>query len=1119
MDASVTSMPCLLAQLHLPDPNTLSKQLIIAEKPSVAADIARALGGFTRHGDYFESDQFVLSSAVGHLLEIGMPEEEEVKRGKWTFAHLPAIPSHFELKPIEKNEARLRTVLKLIKRKDVTRLINACDAGREGELIFRYIVQYANADKPIERLWLQSMTPASIRDGFARLRSDQSLRPLADAAVCRSESDWLVGINGTRAMTAFNSKSGGFQLTTVGRVQTPTLAILVEREAKIRAFVPRNYWELVGTFRAEAGEYTGRWFDETFRKRDGATNAAGEAIDDADLRPERLWDEAAARAIAQACAGRPGIVTEEAKPTTQIAPLLYDLTSLQREANGRFGFSARTTLSLAQSLYEKHKALTYPRTDSRALPEDYIGTVKATLDELAQTNAYGTFARRILKSQWVRPNKRIFDNAKISDHFAIIPTLVQPRHLNEIETKLYDLVVRRFLAVFHPAAEFLVTTRITRVGDHPFKSEGKVLVQPGWLAVYGKEAAGEEPTLTPVKVREVVDTAGGASPAEARTSATRRYEGTETVATDNVDVVAQTTRPPARFNEATLLSAMEGAGKLIEDDELREAMREKGLGTPATRAQIIEGLITERYILREGKELIPTAKAFSLVTLLHGLGIPELFSPELTAGWEFKLAQMEHGALKRSEFMREIVGMTKHIVAQAKNYESDTVPGDFATLKTRCPRCGGEVHERYKKFQCIECDFGFWKIMGGRQIEPAEAEALLSAREVGPLDGFRSRIGRPFSAKLKLTDANEVEFDFGPRLEDEDGPAPDFSGQTPLGPCPKCGNRVFETPNAYVCERAVGEGRTCDFRSGRTILQRPIDRAQMSKLLETGKTDLLQFVSARTRRPFSAYLVKQADGKVGFEFEAKEPGRRGARPVRSAPLRVLGTHPRDRQPVELHAGRYGPYVKHGTTNATLPDRDAVDSLSLEQAVALVDEKAGRAPAGARRRTVKTRAPRTSPPAVESTAAAKRRAPARGARVVEAPSEAKAKATTPRATAAATARSTKRGTAVKTSAPATRVSAAASKAKPSAARTTAAKKTTVSASRRTAGAKTTPVASRSTAGAKTTPSATRRTGTKTAAGTQRVARSGNGTGAAGKASAPAAKRKPAGRAVAGKTRRR
>src|SRR5438128_500021 len=453
----------------------MGKSLIIAEKPSVAGDIARALGGFVRHGDYFESERYVLSSAVGHLLEIGMPEDEEVKRGKWTFAHLPAIPSKFELKPIEKVEARLKLLLKLIKRKDVTALINACDAGREGELIFRYIVQYAKANKPIKRLWLQSMTQGSIRDGFAKLRTDEMMLPLAQAAVCRSESDWLVGINGTRAMTAFNSKLGGFQLTTVGRVQTPTLAILVEREERIRAFKPRDYWEVLGTFAVAAGEYAGRWFDEKFRKPE----------DDPDARPERLWDEAKARAIASKCAGEPGTVTEESKPSTQIAPLLYDLTSLQRDANGRFGLSARTTLSLAQALYEKHKVLTYPRTDSRALPEDYLATVKSALKALGDTDACATFARQILKQGWVKPNKRIFDNTKISDHFAIIPTLQTPKHLNEAEQKLYDMVVRRFLAVFYPAAEFLQTTRITRVDEQHFKTEGRVLRNPGWLAVYG----------------------------------------------------------------------------------------------------------------------------------------------------------------------------------------------------------------------------------------------------------------------------------------------------------------------------------------------------------------------------------------------------------------------------------------------------------------------------------------------------------------------------------------------------------------------------------------------------------------------------------------------------------
>ena len=981
----------------------MAKTLIIAEKPSVAADVARALGGFTRHDDYFESDKQILSSAVGHLLEIGMPEEEEVKRGKWTFAHLPALPSKFALKPIEKNENRLKTLLKLIKRKDVTALINACDAGREGELIFRYIVQYAKTGKPIKRLWLQSMTPAAIRDGFAQLRSDETMLPLADAAVCRSEADWLVGINGTRAMTAFNSKSGGFQLTTVGRVQTPTLAILVEREEKIRAFRPRDYWEVVATFRAAAGEYTGRWFDEKFKR----------AEDDPDSRAERVWDEARARAVAAKCDGKPGTVSEESKPSTQSPPLLYDLTSLQREANGRFGFSARTTLSLAQALYEKHKVLTYPRTDARALPEDYIETVKATLEELRESNAFGGFAREILKQKWVRPNKRIFDNSKISDHFAIIPTQALPKHLNEVEARLYDLVVRRFLAVFYPPAEHLLTTRITRVESEPFKTEGRIIVSPGWLAVYGKEAQGDEASLVPVKPNEAV-------------------------ATEKIDVVPLVTKAPPRLNEATLLSAMEGAGKLIEDDDLREAMREKGLGTPATRASIIEGLIAERYVHREGKELTPTAKAFSLMTLLHGLGVPELFSPELTAEWEFKLAQMEHGKLKRDTFMREIVAMTEHIVGQAKGYESDTIPGDFATLSCKCPKCGiGEVHEKYKKFQCNnpKCDFAFWKILGGRQIEPHEADALIKDREIGPLEGFRSKMGRPFSAKLKLNDANEVTFDFGNPDSLEDGEAPDFSELTSLGACPKCGGRVFEFGNSYVCEKAVGPEKTCDFRSGRMILQRPIEPAQMQKLLASKKTDLLQFVSSRTRRPFSAYLVVQKDGKVGFEFEPKDPnkvrGARGARP--STALRVLGAHPKDKRPVELHSGRYGPYVKHGDVNATVPDRDAVDALTFDDALALLAAKTGKPVGGvaarASRAVVKksTRAPAKTPaakPPAAKTAVAKTPAAKAAA--------SKAAAKTPGAKAPAA-----KAAVAKT--PVTKAAAAKAAAKPPATKPVAAKK--------------------------------------------------------------------------------
>ena len=846
----------------------MTKTLIIAEKPSVANDIAKTLGGFTKHDEYFESDEYVLSSAVGHLLEIAVPEEFDVKRGKWSFAHLPMIPPYFALNPIAKTEARLKVLNKLIKRKDVTTLINACDAGREGELIFRLIAQNAKAKQPVKRLWLQSMTPGAIRDGFAHLRTDEEMLPLADAARCRSEADWLIGINGTRAMTAFNSKEGGFYLTTVGRVQTPTLSIVVEREDKIKKFVPRDFWEVRAEFVCAAGIYEGRWLDTRFKKDEN----------DPEKRAERLWSKAAADSIATACRGRQGTVTEESKPTTSMAPGLFDLTSLQREANSRFGFSAKNTLGLAQALYEKHKVLTYPRTDSRHLPEDYMPTVLQALETVKENSNYHQFAKQIIDKGWVKPNKRIFDNTKISDHFAIIPTTIAPKNLSEPEQKLYDLVTRRFMAVFFPPAEFQVTTRYTEVSGHQFKTEGKVMTNPGWLAIYGKEASTDADKESNGN-GNLVPVAKG-----------------EKVQTESVSANGLVTKPPARYTEATLLSAMEGAGKLIDDDELRDAMAGKGLGTPATRAATIEGLLTERYLLREGRELMPTAKASQLMTLLKGLGVNELTAPELTGEWEYKLSQMEKGKISRDEFMREIAQMTQIIVKRAKEYDNDTIPGEYATLTTPCPNCGSVVKENYRRFACTKCEFSMSKTPGSRQFEIAEVEQLLKDRTIGPLQGFRSKMGRPFAAILRIVRDEEIknfklEFDFGQNDESEDGEGVDFTGQTALGPCPKCNGGVYEMGLAYVCEHSVAKPKTCDFRSGRIILQQEILPEQMAKLLNDGKTDLLPgFVSQRTRRPFKAFLVRGKDGKVSFEFEERKakPGAKAPAKGKAAAAEVEG---------------------------------------------------------------------------------------------------------------------------------------------------------------------------------------------------------------------------------------
>jgi len=811
----------------------MSKTLVIAEKPSVATDLAKALG-VKKDGDYYENDKWVISSAVGHLLELTVPEEHDIKRGKWNMENLPHLPPEFALAPIEKNANRLAVLRRLIKRKDVSAIVNACDAGREGELIFRNIARATAAKQPVQRLWLQSMTAEAIRTAFANLRSDQDMRPLADAATSRSEADWLVGINSTRALTAFNSQGGGFSKTTAGRVQTPTLAILVEREEKIRAFEPRAYWEVFGDFGVKAGSYRGRWFDPTFKK--GAEEEG---------RAERIWEQAKADAIKAKCDGKPGTVEEEKKPTSQVAPQLYDLTTLQREANGRHGFPAKMTLQIAQALYEKHKALTYPRTDSRYLPEDHIATAKSVMGSF-EDRSLAVHAEKALREGMIHPNKRIFNNAKVSDHFAIVPTGTVPRGLSETEAKIYDLVARRFIAVFYPAAQFEVTTRITTVEGEKFKTDGKIIVDPGWLAVYGRAAEGEGENDKAICA---------ITPGEA-------------VKTETIEVKENVTKPPARYNEATLLSAMEGAGKLVDDEELREAMAERGLGTPATRAQTIEGLIFEGYLIRQGRDLIVTAKGISLITLLRNLKAETLTKPELTGEWEHKLRLMERGQLQRPVFMNEIRNLTTDLVSKVRGGMGQEVRGNFKPIEVTCPKCGGgPFKESFKAYECAnaECKLIVWKNMSGRELERDEVAKLLTEHRVGPLEGFRSKLGRAFNAEVMLDEKSEwkQKFDFEKDGDGEGAKAFDPATARALGETPN--GAVYETETAFLCVKADG---TKPIRMGKSICQRAIPAEQALKIFRDGKTDLLPRFISKKGKPFSAYL-KLEGPKVIFEFEPR----------------------------------------------------------------------------------------------------------------------------------------------------------------------------------------------------------------------------------------------------------
>lgn len=808
------------------------KTLIIAEKPSVAADLAKVLPGkFKREKNHFEGDRYVVSYAIGHLVSICYPEEIDPIYQKWDMVNLPILPDTFPLKGLTGTKSQLNALQKLIRRKDIKEIVNACDAGREGELIFKYILKYvwnkAVAKKTCKRLWLQSMTADAIKKAFATLRENQELQPLEDTALCRSESDWLIGINATRALTGFNSRRGGFFLTPCGRVQTPTLSLLVKRERSRLEFVSKPYWNLLAHFSFGNESYEGKWIDATFVK---------DPLDSY-KKADRVWKSENADAIIAKCTGKPARIKEKSKKSTQSAPALFDLTSLQREANSRFGFSAKNTLGLAQALYERHKVLTYPRTDSKHLPEDYIPTVKNTLKSQLSWKL-GSFASQALEEKYVRPDKRIFNNVKISDHHAIIPTTLLPSNLSEPELKIYQLVVQRFLAVFFPPAEFQNTKRYSYVEEETFLTEGKILLEAGWKAIYGSvEGGGQDKILAPVP-------AGAA------------------ILCQNVAKQDQETKPPARFNEATLLSAMENSDKLVEDDELADAMKERGLGTPATRAAIIEKLIKEKYVIREGKDLTPTGKAFELLALLEAMKIEVLASPEMTGEWEFKLNQILKGEFTRDQFMAEIRSMTRHIIDQVKNFENDEVRQEASFS----PVGGIRIFLSPTAYVSEDQKISIRKILGGRMLAEAEVIALLKGETIGPFSDFRSKKGKPFTASVRLVN-NKIEFSFADSNADLDIEA--IKNGPSLGNSPTDGTAVYATPMAYMSESAL-EGADKGLKISRIILSKEITEENIRQLLSEGKTKLIEGFISKKRRPFDAYLVLEKNGKVTFEFPPRK---------------------------------------------------------------------------------------------------------------------------------------------------------------------------------------------------------------------------------------------------------
>lgn len=843
----------------------MPKSLIIAEKPSVAKDIARALGGFQEFENFLESDQHVVSWAVGHLLEFLEPEDIDPMYKSWKLDDLPIIPEPFQLKPKQGQTKLLGALKKQANRKDVNMIVNACDAGREGELIFREIVNYVANEKPTQRLWLQSMTPASIRRGFQELRPGREYDRLGDAAQCRSEADWLIGINATRALTRRMKLRTENQAWSAGRVQTPTLALLVDRELEILRHRPEPFWRVQARFQGPDHAYDATWFDAAFK-----------ANPDDPRKDDWITDEKLLAAILDEVKGQSGVARETRKPQSESAPPLFDLTSLQREANRRLGFSARRTLAAAQKLYESHKLITYPRTDSRCLPNDYTSHVNQVIDLMAASATSFSASAKTLKQRGLENQKKIFDDGGVSDHFAIIPTTEAPGvDLGGDEGRVYDLIVRRFLAAFFPPATWTRVERITEVKTHSFRSRSRYLTEPGWYEAWGKEAAEAEGSALPPLVPGQ-DAASGVQ-----------------VRNLTAESEADQTRPPARISEARLLTLMEHAGKQVDDEHLSRILADKGLGTPATRAEIMENLVSKQYAVRAERTLRATAKGIILIDLLRRINARRLASPELTGELEKHLREVEGGERTRQTFMDEISDYTREIVEHARNFDYDEIYRSDPPLAT-CPLCKiRKVYEKARFYACEGntgknegvCTFSIWKEKAGRYLDRFTVTELFENRSTPQIEGFLNKRGDGYSASLRLNEECQLEV-VGDAASNGHLAAATVElpvDSTPLGPCPfdqkQCW--VIETPSHYQCVGKClnGDGkRKQGAQLPRIVCKRELTREEAKQFFEGGRTPEIDDFVSKYGRNFKATLVLKDSGKHGFEFPPRAPrGRRGGK--------------------------------------------------------------------------------------------------------------------------------------------------------------------------------------------------------------------------------------------------
>lgn len=815
----------------------MSKTLIIPEKPSAAQAIASALGGFSRVEGWLERNDLIIAPAIGHLVQVYVAAAATAPRG---LAGLPQIPDSFDLGVIEKTKTQFALLKRLMKRADVTSIVNACDAGREGELIFRLIYEHSGTKKPMQRMWYQSMTDESLIEAFDNRMPGSAYDDLGDAARCRVESDWLVGINASRAITALIERMApSLGPCNGGRVLTPTTAFVVDLEYRIKRFVSRDYWEVHAEVGVVNGSYFGKWVGGAVEEGVSETIEENDAVSGS-----RFWEPGQALAIVEKCRGvSPTSVVDQSEPSKSSPPLLYDLTLLQREANRKFKFSAKKTLDIAQSLYEIHKVTSYPRTESTALPEDFTSKVQGVLS-VFQQSSFGEHSSRIINNGWVQSsNRRIFNDKKITDHWAIIPEAKLPVGLSDDEAKIYKLIVQRFLAAFHPDAIYTKTTRTTLIAGETFLSRGKILVQRGWLEVYG--------------LPDATEAAKGLCALVPGESAR------------NIDVIAKAlqTKPPKRYTEDTLLGAMESAGKFVEDEEQREALKARGLGTSSTRASTIEAILSDKdgqgrakepYAKLEGPEryIVPTKKAMSLIPFCREIGIGDLTLPDMTGDWEMKLRLMERGEYQRSAFMGEISVWVAKMVNSIKVKASSMPALAQRALGVPCPKCSAPVLSLQRTFECQDsCGFKIWREFFQRDFTDAEAAQLIGERAIKHLDGLISKSKKKFGAGVLLTDDFKTELVFADRSSDS-GPEGEEAAVLPA-PCPKCGGSVLIKSGQfaqYVCENK-------DFLIWKTIAERVFSDAEIIKLIRDGQLQLMPGFKSKKQKmkPFTAGLRLSAD--------------------------------------------------------------------------------------------------------------------------------------------------------------------------------------------------------------------------------------------------------------------